>query len=64
MQDRTADHTPNHPANHIDDFSSHHTGGAQFLMGDGAVRFVSTNIDTNVFKALATRQLGEVVGDF
>jgi len=33
-------------------------------MGDGAVRFISTNIDSNVFKALATRQMGEVVGDF
>lgn len=28
-----------------DGFSSNHTGGGQFLMGDGAVRFISENID-------------------
>jgi prepilin-type N-terminal cleavage/methylation domain-containing protein len=60
----TADHTPNHPSNHIDDFSSHHVGGAHFLMGDGAVRFVSANIDEGIFKGLATRAMGEVVGEF
>ena len=57
----TADHTPNHPLNHIDDFSSHHIGGAHFVMGDGSVRFVSTNIDLGVFGGLATRAGGEVV---
>ncbi|MES2791317.1 MAG: DUF1559 domain-containing protein [Planctomycetota bacterium] len=60
----TADHTPNHPSNHIDDFSSHHVGGAHFVMGDGAVRFVSTNISEVVFSGLATRAGGEVVGEF
>ncbi|QGQ26119.1 DUF1559 domain-containing protein [Gimesia benthica] len=29
-------------------YSSRHVGGAQFLMGDGAVRFISENIDTNI----------------
>ncbi len=45
-------------------FSSHHVGGAHFLMGDGAVRFVSTNINFATFQALGTRAGGEVVGDF
>ncbi len=60
----TADHTPNHPSNHIDDYSSHHVGGAHFLMGDGAVRFVSTNISGTVFTGLATRAGGEVISEF
>jgi prepilin-type processing-associated H-X9-DG protein len=39
---------------HFDDFSSQHTGGSQFALGDGSVRFVSSNIDGNVYRALAT----------
>ena len=58
------DHTPNHPATHFDDFSSHHTGGSQFLMGDGHVRFVSENIDAGLYQALGTLQGAEVVGEF
>jgi prepilin-type N-terminal cleavage/methylation domain-containing protein len=60
----TTDHTPNHPSNHIDDFSSYHTGGAHFVFGDGAVRFVSTNIDLGVYQHMATRAAGDLVGDF
>ena len=59
-----SDHTPNHPALHIDDFSSWHTGGVHLLFGDGRVRFVTQNIDTNLFKALATRAGGEITSDF
>ncbi len=58
------DHRPNHPASHFDDFSSPHVGGAQFLMADGHVRFVSENIDTALYKALGTIQGGEVVGEY
>jgi len=58
------DHTPNHPATHFDDFSSHHVGGTQFVMADGHVRFVSENIDARLYQALGTRQGGEVVGEF
>ena len=43
---------------------SHHVGGITVLMSDGAVRFVSENIDVGMYHALATRQGGELVGEF
>lgn len=45
-------------------FSSRHTGGSHFLMGDGAVKFLSTAIDFTTYKALGTRAGGEVTGEF
>ncbi|MFN0052961.1 MAG: DUF1559 domain-containing protein [Planctomycetales bacterium] len=60
----TADHTPNHPSNHIDDFGSYHTGGAQFLLGDGSARFISDNIDLRTYQSLATRAKGDIASDF
>lgn len=60
----TTDHTPNSPANHFDDFSSYHVGGAHFVLGDGAVRFISTNIDLGVYQNLATRARGDLVSEF
>ncbi|MEQ9411833.1 MAG: DUF1559 domain-containing protein [Fuerstiella sp.] len=59
--------------------SSQHAGGAQVLMADGSVRFVSENIDTGnlgvatfagaaspygVWGALGTRAGGETIGEF
>lgn len=38
---------------------SFHTGGAHFLMGDGAVKFISENIDFSTFVAAVTRANGE-----
>jgi prepilin-type N-terminal cleavage/methylation domain-containing protein len=44
---------------------SQHTGGAQTLLGDGSVRFLSENIDRNgVLRALESINGGEVIGDF
>lgn len=60
----SADHVPNDPHHHFDDFSSPHTGGAQFCLGDGSVRFISENIDHGVYQGLATIQGGEVIGEF
>jgi prepilin-type N-terminal cleavage/methylation domain-containing protein/prepilin-type processing-associated H-X9-DG protein len=45
-------------------FGSRHTGGAQFAMADGSVRFVSENVDRNLARAIGTRAGSEVVGDF
>lgn len=60
----SADHVPNDPAGHFDDFSSRHVGGAQFTLGDGSVRFISENIDDGLYQSLATIQGGEVVGEY
>ena len=58
-----ADHTPNLGI-HAEDFSSPHTGGAQFILADGHVTFISENIDIGVFESLGTRAGGEVTGAF
>jgi prepilin-type N-terminal cleavage/methylation domain-containing protein/prepilin-type processing-associated H-X9-DG protein len=49
----------------LDDFSSFHTGGAQFVMADGSVRFIinitSDGPQRRAFWAMGTRYGGEVV---
>ena len=45
-------------------FGSWHVGGAHFTMADGTVRFISENVDLQVYRRLATRGGGEVVGEF
>jgi prepilin-type N-terminal cleavage/methylation domain-containing protein/prepilin-type processing-associated H-X9-DG protein len=44
-----------------DAMSSAHTGGVQFLFGDGSVHMISNSIGQVVYDALATRAGGEVV---
>lgn len=45
-------------------FASFHTGGVQFLVGDGSVRFVSSEISMCLFGKLSTIAGGEVVRDY
>lgn len=43
--------------------NSKHTGGVHVLMCDGSVRFVSSNIDLGIWRAVGTREGGEIIGD-
>jgi type II secretory pathway pseudopilin PulG len=58
-----ADHVPNDPAHHQDDFSGIYDPGAHFCMCDGSVVFISENIDKATFQAMATIQGGEMVSN-
>ncbi len=44
--------------------SSYHEGGLQVGMSDGSVRFLSENINYGTYVALASRQNGEVIGEW
>ncbi len=44
-----------------DGYGSLHTGGAQFLMADGSVHFISENISGTVYDRLGNRRDGQVV---
>ena len=45
-------------------FSSQHSGGAGFLLGDGSARFISEMIDTQVFSYLGNRDDQQQLGKF
>ena len=45
-------------------FGSMHIGGCHFLMGDGAVRFISSNVDMNTYRQLSRIADGAIVGSF
>jgi prepilin-type N-terminal cleavage/methylation domain-containing protein len=44
--------------------ASSHTGGIQVLMGDGAVRFLSENLDRLIYRSLVTPKGGELQAEF
>jgi prepilin-type N-terminal cleavage/methylation domain-containing protein len=50
--------------NSVGGFGSWHTGGAQFALGDGSVRFLSENIDIELFESLGKRADGTLPVDF
>ncbi len=55
-----ADHGPNDPHAHFEDFSSYHTGGVNFMRADVSVTFLADSIDLRVYQAMSTRSGGEV----
>lgn len=55
--------TFNNPDNYYN-FSSKHTGGAQFALADGSVRFISQNLDRSVLLRLGGKADGDVIGEF
>lgn len=57
-------HAPNNPFGHTDEMYSQHTAGANVLLGDGSVRFVSEYIYALTWVALSTRGDGDLPGDF
>jgi prepilin-type N-terminal cleavage/methylation domain-containing protein/prepilin-type processing-associated H-X9-DG protein len=44
-------------------FGSMHTGGANFVMGDGSVRFIRDSINLNTYRAMASRNGGETLNE-
>ena len=45
-------------------FSSPHVGGAHFLLADGAVRFLSENIDSTTYYNIGRKNDEQVLGEF
>jgi prepilin-type N-terminal cleavage/methylation domain-containing protein len=45
-------------------FGSQHIGGCHFVMCDGAVRFISQNIDMTTYQYLGNRADGQPLGEF
>lgn len=44
-------------------FGSYHPGGANIAFGDGSIRFIRNTIHPRIFRSLANRADGELIGD-
>ena len=52
------------PPNFVGGFNSNHSAGANFALGDGNVRFISANIDLDLYRRLGNRKDGGLIGAF
>lgn len=57
-------HPPNSPLCHVCQMYSEHADGANVLLGDGSVRFVSQMVHQPTWAALSSRAKREIVGEF
>lgn len=57
-------HPPNSPLCHVCQMYAEHPGGANIVLGDGSVRFVSETINQLTWAALSSRAEGDVVGEY
>jgi prepilin-type processing-associated H-X9-DG protein len=54
---------PGAPDSHVNQFSSPHPGGVNFLFADGHVSFLRTTMNYAAYRALSTRAGGEIAGE-
>jgi prepilin-type processing-associated H-X9-DG protein len=55
--------TPCHDIFNNNEWASYHTGGANVVMADGSVRFMSDGTSLRVIFSMATRDGGEVISE-
>ena len=49
---------------HVGGFSSHHQGGAHFMVGDGSIRFINEQINQATYRRLTNRSDGQPVSQY
>jgi prepilin-type processing-associated H-X9-DG protein len=56
-------HGPGDPFGDVNQFLSRHGRGAYFVYCDGHVRYLRNEMNYQVYKALSTRNRGEIISD-